>query len=165
MNWSFISYCNQLQVLKGLIDFHFSLQHYLLFHVKLCYFNPVHPLQYTDELFCSKYAKAMGKLRWKIVRPFSALLLSINLGIMFSRNITARIHFPPGRTNLWMFKTSVLKDAIISGDIFQANLFLTCLTCEFNIAGNFIVENEKRRFTSWTPYQSNFIQNVSRVSG
>ena len=86
MNWSFISYYNQLQVLKGLIDFHFSLEHYPLFHVKLCYFNPVQPLQYTDELFCSKYAKATGKFRWKIVRPFSALLLSINLGIMFSED-------------------------------------------------------------------------------
>jgi hypothetical protein len=47
-----------------------------------------------------------------------------------------------------MFKTSVLKDAIISGDIIQANLFLTYLTCELNIAGNFMVEDEKRRFTS-----------------
>jgi len=46
-----------------------------------------------------------------------------------------------------MFKTSVLKDAIISGDIIQANLFLTYLTCEYNIAGNFMVE-DKRRFTS-----------------
>ena len=130
-----------------------------MFHVKLCYFNPFQPLQYIDELFCSKYAKAMGKFRWKIVRPFSALLLSINLGIMFSRYITARIHFPPGRTNLWMLKTSVLKDAIISGDIIQANLFLTCLTCEFSIVGNFMLEDEKRRFISWTPYQSNFTQN------
>jgi hypothetical protein len=40
-----------------------------------------------------KNAKAMAKFRWKIVRPFSTLLLSINLGIMFSRYTTAGIQF------------------------------------------------------------------------